>query len=199
MNWLQKILSQSQSNAPQQEPDIQRPLKQSYQVSEHLWAGEYPGDKNGECAKDKLNRMMQFGVRCFFDLTEEGELIPYKDLLPSYVSYTRFPIRDVSVPQSIEDVRQLVKTILQKADGTHGEVYVHCWGGVGRTGTIIACLIAEEMESPTLENKILESPTRERVSRERGRERRSLRAVAVFLRKSHGLYASSRPRPILRR
>ena len=151
MNWLQKILSQSQSNAPQQEPDIQRPLKQSYQVSEHLWAGEYPGDKNGECAKDKLNRMMQFGVRCFFDLTEEGELIPYKDLLPSYVSYTRFPIRDVSVPQSIEDVRQLVKTILQKADGTHGEVYVHCWGGVGRTGTIIACLIAEEMESPTLE------------------------------------------------
>lgn len=150
-NWLQKILSHPQSNAPQPKSGLQRPLKQSYQVSEHLWAGEYPGDKNGECAKDKLNRMMQFGVRCFFDLTEEGELIPYKDLLPSYVSYTRFPIRDVSVPQSIEDVRQLVKTILQNADGTHGEVYVHCWGGVGRTGTIIACLIAEEMESPTLE------------------------------------------------
>lgn len=151
MNWLQKILSQSQSNAPQQEPDIQRPLKQSYQVSEHLWAGEYPGDKNGECAKDKLNRMMQFGVRCFFDLTEEGELTPYDDMLPTDVSYTHFPIRDVSVPQSIKDVRKLVQTILQKADGTHGEVYVHCWGGVGRTGTIIACLIAEEMENPTLE------------------------------------------------
>ena len=93
-NWLQKILSHPQSNAPQPKSGLQRPLKQSYQVTKHLWAGEYPGDKNRECAKDKLNRMMQFGVRCFFDLTEEGELIPYKDLLPSYVSYTRFPIRD---------------------------------------------------------------------------------------------------------
>ena len=151
MNWLQKILSHSKSNASQPEYGIQRPLNQSYQVSEHLWAGEYPGDKDGKCAKDKLNRMTQFGVRCFFDLTEEGELIPYDDMLPTDVSYIRFPIRDVSVPQSIEDVRKLVQTIIQKADGTHGEVYVHCWGGVGRTGTIIACLIAEEMENPTLE------------------------------------------------
>jgi hypothetical protein len=54
MNWLQKILSQSQSNAPQPETDIQRPLKQSYQVTEHLWAGEYPGDKNGEYAKAEM-------------------------------------------------------------------------------------------------------------------------------------------------
>lgn len=151
MNWLQKIISPSKSHTSQPESGIQRPLNQSYKVSEHLWAGEYPGDKNGEYAKDKLSRMMQFGVRCFIDLTEEGELIPYKDLLPSDVSYMRFPIRDVSVPKCIEDVRKLVQTILQKADGTHGEVYVHCWGGVGRTGTIIACVIAEEMENPTLE------------------------------------------------
>ena len=151
MNWLQKILSHSKSNDPQPKSGFRRPLNQSYQVTEHLWAGEYPGDKNGEYAKDKLNRMMQFGVRCFFDLTEEGELIPYKDWLPANVNYVRFPIRDVSVPKSIEDVRQLVNTILQKADGKHGEVYVHCWGGVGRTGTIIACLIAEKMENPTLE------------------------------------------------
>lgn len=152
MNWLHKILSHSKSNDPQPKSGFQRPLNQSYQVTEHLWAGEYPGDKDGKCAKDKLNRMTQFGVRCFFDLTEEGELIPYENWLPTDVSYIRFPIRDVSVPQSIEDVRKLVQTILQKADGTHGEVYVHCWGGVGRTGTIIACLIAEEMENPTLDN-----------------------------------------------
>ena len=104
--------------------------------------------------------MIQFGIRCFFDLTEEGELIPYENLLPPNVSYVRFPIRDVSVPQSIEDVRNLVKTILQTAGGTHDEVYVHCWGGVGRTGTIIACLIAEGMENPTLEKVMGELRTR---------------------------------------
>lgn len=158
MNWLQKILSSSKST--QSESGIQRPLNQSYRVSKHLWAGEYPGDKNGETAKNKLTRMIQFGIRCFFDLTEEGELIPYENLLPPNVSYVRFPIRDVSVPQSIEDVRNLVKTILQTADGTHGEVYVHCWGGVGRTGTIIACLIAEGMENPTLEKVMGELRTR---------------------------------------
>jgi ADP-ribosylglycohydrolase len=158
MNWLQKILSSSKST--QSESGIQRPLNQSYRVSKHLWAGEYPGDKNGETAKNKLTRMIQFGIRCFFDLTEEGELIPYENLLPPNVSYVRFPIRDVSVPQSIEDVRNLVKTILQTADGTRGEVYVHCWGGVGRTGTIIACLIAEGMENPTLEKVMGELRTR---------------------------------------
>lgn len=158
MNWLQKILSSSKST--QSESGIQRPLNQSYRVSKHLWAGEYPGDKNGETAKNKLTRMIQFGIRCFFDLTEEGELIPYENLLPPNVSYVRFPIRDVSVPQSIENVRKLVQTILQTADGTHGEVYVHCWGGVGRTGTIIACLIAEGMENPTLDKVMGELRTR---------------------------------------
>ena len=105
-NWLQKVISHSKSNAPQPESDSPRPLNQSYLVTEHLWAGEYPGDRNGECAKDKLDRMIQFGVRCFFDLTEEGELVPYVDLLPANVNYVRFPIRDVSVPKNIEDVRQ---------------------------------------------------------------------------------------------
>ena len=31
-----------------------------------------------------------------------------------------------------------------------GYTYVHCWGGVGRTGTIMACYEARQMEKPTL-------------------------------------------------
>ena len=31
-------------------------------------------------------------------------------------------------------------------------MYIHCWGGVGRTGTIVECLLAESMEKPTFEN-----------------------------------------------
>ena len=48
--------------------------------------------------------MVHFGVRHFIDLTEEGELRPYSHLLPKGCTYTRFPIRDVRCPDSVESV-----------------------------------------------------------------------------------------------
>ena len=136
---------------------INRPLHQSYEVSVAggaVYAGEYPGDKYGEKATEKLKRMYHFGIRHFIDLTEEGELCPYNHLLPSDTTYTRFPIPDCGVPKSIESVRRLLLRIeeLKKMDGY---VYVHCWGGVGRTGTIAACYLFQNEEEPDL-NKTLE-------------------------------------------
>ena len=135
---------------------INRPLHQSYEVwgKGIIYAGEYPGDKNGEIAKQKIARMYHFGVRHFIDLTEEDELRPYNHLLPSDTTYTRFPITDCGAPKSIESVQRLLLRIeeLKKMDGY---VYVHCWGGVGRTGTIIACYLAQNWDEPDL-NKTLE-------------------------------------------
>ena len=136
---------------------INRPLHQSYEVSVAggaVYAGEYPGDKYGEKATEKLKRMYHFGIRHFIDLTEEGELCPYNHLLPSDTTYTRFPIPDCGVPKSIESVRRLLLRIeeLKKMDGY---VYLHCWGGVGRTGTIVACYLFQNEEEPDL-NKTLE-------------------------------------------
>lgn len=123
---------------------INRPLHQSYEVWGNgiIYAGEYPGDKNGELAKHKIERMHHFGIRHFIDLTEEGELRPYNHLLPSDTTYTRFPIVDCGVPKSVESVQRLLLRIeeLKKMDGY---VYIHCWGGVGRTGTIIACYLSQ--------------------------------------------------------
>lgn len=135
------------------EPDIplDRPLEQSYRVGPNLYAGEYPGDKNGRTAKDKLWQMHAFGVRIFIDLTEEGELVPYENLLPNDTVYWRFPIPDVSAPKSIEDARKIVQFINYYANSNFSTVYVHCRGGVGRTGTIIACYLAEQMENPEFE------------------------------------------------
>ena len=132
---------------------ISRPLHQSYFVGRELFAGEYPGDKNGESAEVRLKRMHRFGVRHFIDLTEEGELHPYRQLLPNDTTYLRFPIRDVDVPESVEAVHQLIDKMdyLMLQDGY---VYIHCWGGVGRTGTIVACYEARQMEEPTLEKAL---------------------------------------------
>lgn len=131
---------------------INRPLNQSYEVYGNgvIYAGEYPGDKNEEVAKRKIKQMHRFGIRHFIDLTEEGELTPYSHLLPDDTTYTRFPIRDRCAPKSVEAVKGLLLHIeeLKKRDGY---VYVHCWGGVGRTGTIVACYIAQNQEEPDLQ------------------------------------------------
>lgn len=132
---------------------VSRPLHQSYYIGRYLFAGEYPGDKYGELAEAKLKRMHHFGVRHFIDLTEEGELRPYRQLLPNDTTYLRFPVQDVNVPKSVEDVHQLIDKMeyLMQQDGY---TYIHCWGGVGRTGTIVACYEARQMEEPTLEKAL---------------------------------------------
>ena len=121
----------------------QRPLHQSFHVDWNIYAGEYPGDKYGKKAEEKIEQMTHFGVRHYIDLTEEGELHPYSQLLPKGTTYTRFPIRDCDVPSSIDDVERLIRHIQKLSKRNDGYVYIHCWGGVGRTGTIVACYFAE--------------------------------------------------------
>ena len=129
-----------------------RPLYQSYYTGiSHIYAGEYAGDKYGEKAETKILQMHQFGVRHFVDLTEEGEMTPYAHLLPADCNHTRFPIRDVSAPDNLDEVHQLIGKIMELSNRDDGYVYIHCWGGVGRTGTIVGCLLAENMEGPTFD------------------------------------------------
>ena len=129
-----------------------RPLNQSYYTGiPHVYAGEYPGDKYGEKAETKIRQMHHFSVRHFIDLTEEGELNPYAHLLSSDSTHTRFPIRDVSVPDSLDEVHRLIGKIMELSNRDDGYVYIHCWGGVGRTGTFVGCLLAEDMETPTFD------------------------------------------------
>jgi hypothetical protein len=83
-------------------------------------------------------------LELFIDLTEETEgLLPYRDLLKAHngVSHRRFPIRDVSTPHSREVTTAILDTIDAEI-AKDGLVYVHCWGGVGRTGLIIGCWLA---------------------------------------------------------
>jgi protein-tyrosine phosphatase len=120
----------------------QKPIENSYWVVPGKFlAGEYPRDKAEETSLSKINTIIQSGVTAFIDLTEEGEgLLPYSHLLGP-VSHQRFPIRDVSTPTSAE----LTTKILDAIDNHNlqgGTVYLHCWGGVGRTGVIVGCWLA---------------------------------------------------------
>lgn len=137
-------------------PEIKdRPLYQSFDLPEcpGIFAGEYPGNLDENIAKRKINQMIQFGINHFIDLTEENELAPYKHLLPSNATYIRFPIRDRHTPESIDQVHNLLSR-LKEIKKNDGFIYIHCWGGVGRTGTILGCLIADFLDIKDL-NEVL--------------------------------------------
>ena len=49
-----------------------------------------------------------------------------------------FPIRDVSVPKRADEMTAILDAIDGAILAGH-VVYVHCWGGIGRTGTVVGC------------------------------------------------------------
>lgn len=114
-------------------------------VSGKLMAGEYPGDLKADAARAKIGALLDAGINCFVDLTEHEELIPYEPLLReeagkrrAEVVHHRISIRDQEVPASAEVMHRILDTI--DAAMAEGQVvYVHCWGGIGRTGTVVGC------------------------------------------------------------
>jgi protein-tyrosine phosphatase len=102
-----------------------------------LLAGPYPGVHGDvRAAQARLDALLQAGVTVFLDLTEDGELEPYAQLLDGRARHVRRPIADMSVTEVAELAATLDEIDAELAAG--GIVYVHCWGGCGRTGTAVS-------------------------------------------------------------
>lgn len=120
------------------------PVKNSYIVQKGFYAGEYPGGLKEEDLQKTFLSFREAGVTDFIDLTRPGELNPYTSCLLDGMKRYAFPIIDQSVPKSMEYMNEILDTIDSLLADDH-VIYLHCWGGIGRTGTVVACWLARTL------------------------------------------------------
>lgn len=131
----------------------------TYTVLPNLLAGEYPAYRYDD-TPTRLLAFLQIGVTWFIDLTEPNErsfssrpVLSYEPLLNTLaeehqlqIVYRRFAIRDRSTPSKAQMVQIL--NHIDTGINTGSKVYVHCLGGIGRTGTVIGCYLVQQGATP---------------------------------------------------
>jgi hypothetical protein len=126
-----------------------KPIPESYWVVPgRLLAGEYPGALYApEITRKRLDAFLRAGFNTLIDLTCEGETEDYLPFLREQASYLgvavesmRFPIGDYGLP-SLETMTTILDSI-DNALARGRKVYLHCYGGIGRTGTTVGCFLA---------------------------------------------------------
>jgi protein-tyrosine phosphatase len=114
-----------------------------------LLAGEYPGARTPEKAAQKLQLLVDAGVDSIIDLTRPEDLLePYQEALRAVcenagreIRHFAHPIPDMGVIDH-DGYDEILARIRDEIDSGR-IVYLHCWGGKGRTSTVVGCLLID--------------------------------------------------------
>lgn len=136
------------------EPNPSAPLANTYWVTRgQFLAGEHPGDPDEKIVRSRISALIEAGIRTFVDLTEESEINEDAKPIAGYyamlrllaeearaeITYVRIPVPDRGVP-SVWTLRRILD-LLDRSLADENPVFVHCWAGRGRTGTVVGCYL----------------------------------------------------------
>lgn len=130
------------------------PLEQAYWVVPgRLMAGAFPGAEDPAQERRKLEALLELGIRHIINLMQPGEVNRFGRPFRGYeeplyavahsagctVIVEHRPVKDMGVPDRWGMVRHL--DAVDRALAEDRPVYLHCLGGIGRTGTIVGCFL----------------------------------------------------------
>ena len=119
----------------------------SYFIENRALFGCYPKQSD-------VDELAREGVRYFVNLTAPGEsrVSPYN--VPPSCNQLLFPIRDHGVPRDWKVFSEFICTlsnIIVNLQSSH-KVYVHCRGGHGRAGMVVAILLCHILKLEPIES-----------------------------------------------
>ena len=116
-----------------------------FEENKRILFGSYPtlNDNPQDNFRNSISKLVQeYNVDVFINLTEQKENFkPYNNILhykPNII--INYPIKDNNVPTDIKTFKELINLIEFLYLNEH-TIYIHCWGGHGRSGLLCACLL----------------------------------------------------------
>lgn len=106
--------------------------KEISQCLPNCYFGSYP-------TQTEVNEMEEKGFNLFVDLTNinDQNITSYK----VKTRYTQYPIKDNFIPTQKTSFSTLLHFISDEIRKEGTKVYIHCRGGHGRSGVLVACLL----------------------------------------------------------
>jgi len=106
----------------------------TYFIKNKALFGSYP-------TNDDVLYFETIGVKYFVDLTECDKLPPY--IISNDSTYIKYPIPDMKIPTNVNSFCSFILHIehIIKNLKDDEKIYIHCRGGNGRAGILVACLL----------------------------------------------------------